>query len=67
MVLSPFRAFVIDGLPANEIDDALKLILYANGDLDCSSRHTKLGTDLVDHAPRVRAGSKRQHSQKNLT
>ena len=65
MVLSPFRAFVIDGLPANEINDALKLILYANGDLDCSNRHTKLGTDLVDHVPRVRARSKRQHSQKN--
>jgi len=65
MVLSPFHAFVIDGLPANEINDTLKLILYANGDLDCSNRHTKLGTDLVDHAPRVRARSKRQHSQKN--
>ncbi len=65
MVLSPFHAFVIDGLPANEINDTLKLILYTNGDLDCSNRHTKLGTDLVDHMPRVRASSKRQHSQKN--
>jgi hypothetical protein len=60
MVNSPLRAFVIDGLPTDEIDDALELILYANGYLNRSSRHTELGTNLVDHPPRVRARSERQ-------
>jgi hypothetical protein len=60
IVNSPLRAFVIEGLPTDEINDALKLILYANGYLNSSSRHTKLGTNLVDHPPRVRVRSERQ-------
>jgi hypothetical protein len=31
MANSPFRAFVIDGLPADEVSDDLKLTLYISG------------------------------------
>jgi hypothetical protein len=65
-VNSPLCAFVIDGLPADEVNNALELILYANGHLDCCSGHTELGTDLVDNAPWVRAGSKREKNQKGF-
>ncbi len=60
---SPLCAFVIDGLPADEVNDALKLILYADGHLDSSSGNTELGTDLVDNTPWVRTGSKRENSE----
>lgn len=57
---------VMDGLPADQINDTLKLIFYANGHLNCSNGHTVqslLRTVLVGHAPRVRARSERQCAQ----
>lgn len=66
IVNSPLRAFVVDSFPADEINDTLKLILHANGHLNCSGGNSKLGADLVNHAPRVRARSERWHSQKKF-
>jgi len=55
---SPLCTLVIDGLPPDEVNDTLKLILHTNGNLNCGSGNTELRADLVDHSPWVRAGSK---------
>ena len=62
-IYSPLDAFVVDGFPADQVDDTLKLILYADGHLNRSSGHTEFGTDLVDHTPWIRARSKKRHSE----
>jgi hypothetical protein len=41
MLYSPLCTHVIDGLPPDEINDALEPIFNANRDLNCGSRYSK--------------------------
>jgi hypothetical protein len=53
----PFDTLVVDGLPANKVNDAFQLILCANGNLNCGGRHAQLRPNLIDYTPWVRARS----------
>ena len=53
----PFDTLVVDGFPANKVNDTFQLILHTNGNLNCGGRHAKLCPNLIDHPPRIRARS----------
>lgn len=57
MMSVPFHALVVDSLPANQVNNATKIVLHADGDLDGGGWHTKLGPNLVDDSPWVGTGS----------
>lgn len=48
---------IIDGFPSNQIDNAPEFILDADRNLNGSGWHPQLGSDLVDHTPRIGTSS----------
>ena len=59
----PFDTLVVDGFPANKVNDTFQLILHTNGNLNCGGRHAKLCPNLIDHPPRIRARSANKNGE----